>query len=55
MNKEVEIRFRVSKEEKLLIKQKAKLNKMKMSEYARYACLGTEIISTETITKITIK
>jgi len=49
MNKDVEIRCRVSEEEKTLIKHKAKQAGMKMSEYIRYVSLGdVEIkISTE--------
>jgi len=48
MNKETEIRFRVSNEEKELIKQKAKLAGMKMSEYVRFTALGTTTINIET-------
>jgi predicted DNA binding CopG/RHH family protein len=38
---EAKIQFRVSDEEKELIKQKAKEAGMKMSEYVRYCSLGT--------------
>ena len=37
---ETKIQFRVSNEERSLIKQKAKKAGMKMSEYIRYASLG---------------
>ena len=45
MNKDTEVRFRVSDEEKELIKQKAKEAGMKMSEYVRYTALGTTNIT----------
>jgi predicted DNA binding CopG/RHH family protein len=54
MNKETEIRFRVSEEEKSLIKQKAKQAGMKLSEYSRFCSLADcelEVI-TNTIVKI---
>lgn len=55
MNKDVEIRCRVSKEEKSLITKKAKQAGMKLSEYVRIMSLSnTEvevIINTKIITK----
>ena len=55
MNKDVEIRCRVSEAEKSLIKKKAKANKMKLSEYVRFASIGTETIEIETEIKVTVK
>jgi uncharacterized protein (DUF1778 family) len=55
MPKDVEISCRVTKEQKDLVKRKAKANKMMLSEYIRYATLSIDTIETEIITKITCK
>jgi uncharacterized protein (DUF1778 family) len=55
MNKETEVRFRVSEEEKSLIKENAKRAGMKLSEYARYTALGECVIERNITEKIKIK
>jgi predicted DNA binding CopG/RHH family protein len=55
MNKETEIRFRVSEEEKSLIKQKAKKSGMKLSEYVRLTALGDCIIKRNITEEIKIE
>ena len=52
---ETKIQFRVSDEEKSLIKQKAKRAGMKMSEYVRYVSLGDCIVETKITTEVKIK
>ena len=47
--KELEIRCRVTKEEKKLIKEKAKKASMSLSEYIRYTALGTTTIEITTV------
>jgi uncharacterized protein (DUF1778 family) len=46
------IQFRVTEEEKELIRKKAKANGMKMSEYVRYASLSVDSISVKITTEI---
>jgi uncharacterized protein (DUF1778 family) len=46
MSKEEHITFRASKEEKELIRKKAKKAGMKMSDYIRTCSLGNHIIKT---------
>jgi predicted DNA binding CopG/RHH family protein len=52
---EAKIQFRVSDEEKELIKQKAKEAGMKMSEYVRYCSLGDVELEIITNTKVIVK
>jgi uncharacterized protein (DUF1778 family) len=53
MNKETEIRFRVSEEEKELIRKRAKEAGMKLGEFARYMSLGDCTVETKTIINTT--
>jgi uncharacterized protein (DUF1778 family) len=55
MKKEVEIRCRVTTEEKSFIKQKAVQNNMKLSEYVRLCALNTSIVETTITTEIKCK
>ena len=55
LNKETEIRVRVTDEEKRIIKEKAKANGMNMSEFARYASLVVGSIETEIVVTTNIK
>jgi hypothetical protein len=43
MNRDVELRCRVTDDEKALIKSKSDELGMKMSEYVRLCCIGSEI------------
>jgi len=52
---ETKIQFRLSEEEKALIKQKAKKAGMKLSEYIRYVSLGDCIVETKITTEVKIK
>lgn len=51
---ETKLQFRLSKEEKSLIKQKSKKAGMKMSEYVRYVSLGDCIIERKITEEVTI-
>lgn len=54
-NKETKLFARITKDEKKLIKDKAKSNGMKMSEFIRYAVLAVDAVEVKITTEIKIK